>query len=70
MPDPFSNADLMPRLAAVGLRPLRLAGRDLLPIVQGGMGVGAALQILAGVQPRLRFAPCSRLFWLQRICRV
>ncbi|MDE2394901.1 MAG: nitronate monooxygenase [Burkholderiales bacterium] len=31
-----------------GLRPLRLAGRDLLPIVQGGMGVGVSAHRLAG----------------------
>ena len=48
MPDPLSISDLMPRLAAVGLCPLRLAGRDLLPIVQGGMGVGVSAHRLAG----------------------
>jgi len=31
-----------------GLRPLRLQGRELLPIVQGGMGVGVSAQGLAG----------------------
>ena len=31
-----------------GLRPLRLAGRTLLPIVQGGMGVGVSAHRLAG----------------------
>ncbi|MGN6826836.1 NAD(P)H-dependent flavin oxidoreductase [Paucibacter sp. M5-1] len=31
-----------------GLRPLRLRGRELLPIVQGGMGVGISAQGLAG----------------------
>ena len=31
-----------------GLRPLHLAGRDLLPVVQGGMGVGVSAGGLAG----------------------
>lgn len=31
-----------------GLRPFRLAGRDLLPVVQGGMGVGVSAGGLAG----------------------
>jgi len=35
-------------LAQSGLRPLRLAGRTLLPIVQGGMGVGISAGGLAG----------------------
>ena len=35
-------------LAARGLNPLRLAGRVLLPVVQGGMGVGISAQRLAG----------------------
>ena len=30
------------------LRPLRLRGQDLLPIVQGGMGVGVSAHRLAG----------------------
>ncbi len=36
------------RLAASGLQPLALAGRQLLPIVQGGMGVGVSAHRLAG----------------------
>ncbi len=40
--------DLLPLLAASGLAPLRLAGRLLLPIVQGGMGVGVSAHRLAG----------------------
>ena len=36
------------RLATLGLKPLRLAGRELLPIVQGGMGVGISAHRLAG----------------------
>jgi nitronate monooxygenase len=39
---------LMALLAASGLKPLRLAGRRLLPIVQGGMGVGVSAHRLAG----------------------
>jgi nitronate monooxygenase len=39
-------ADAMP--AASGLPPLRLAGRAVLPIVQGGMGVGVSAHRLAG----------------------
>jgi nitronate monooxygenase len=35
-------------LAACGLAPLRLAGRVVLPIVQGGMGVGVSAHRLAG----------------------
>jgi nitronate monooxygenase len=49
MHDAASQSDLMSRLAAAGaLRPLHLAGRDLLPIVQGGMGVGVSAHRLAG----------------------
>jgi nitronate monooxygenase len=40
--------DLLPRLAASGLSPLALAGRLLLPIVQGGMGIGVSAHRLAG----------------------
>ncbi len=47
--DPVPLAD---RLAAGGLKPLRLAGRSLLPIVQGGMGVGVSAQGLAGAVAR------------------
>jgi nitronate monooxygenase len=39
---------LRPLLAASGLRPLHLGGRELLPIVQGGMGVGVSAHRLAG----------------------
>ena len=35
-------------LAGSGLAPLRLAGRTLLPLVQGGMGVGVSAHRLAG----------------------
>ncbi len=36
------------RLITLGLKHLRLAGRELLPIVQGGMGVGISAHRLAG----------------------
>lgn len=39
---------LAQRLAASGLQPLCLAGRTLLPLVQGGMGVGVSAHRLAG----------------------
>jgi nitronate monooxygenase len=39
---------LQAALAASGLRPLVLGGRALLPIVQGGMGVGVSAHRLAG----------------------
>jgi nitronate monooxygenase len=56
MPDPSdpgaNGAHVDPELGAAlarsGLAPLRLAGRRLLPIVQGGMGVGISAQRLAG----------------------
>lgn len=41
-------AHLLPALAASGLKTLTLAGRRLLPIVQGGMGVGVSAHRLAG----------------------
>jgi len=41
-------AHLLPALAASGLKALTLAGRRLLPIVQGGMGVGVSAHRLAG----------------------
>jgi len=40
--------ELMPLLERSGLAPLRLKGRSLLPIVQGGMGVGVSAHRLAG----------------------
>ena len=42
------SADLQPALAASGLQALYLAGRRLLPIVQGGMGIGVSAHRLAG----------------------
>jgi nitronate monooxygenase len=41
-------SDLMGLLRRGGLTPLRLGGRTLLPIVQGGMGVGVSAHRLAG----------------------
>jgi len=41
-------AHLLPALAASGLKAMTLAGRRLLPIVQGGMGVGVSAHRLAG----------------------
>jgi nitronate monooxygenase len=40
--------DLMQRAIDGGLRPLKLGGRTLLPVVQGGMGVGVSAHRLAG----------------------
>ncbi|HUG26191.1 NAD(P)H-dependent flavin oxidoreductase [Piscinibacter sp.] len=40
--------NLQPLLERSGLRPLRLSGRSLLPIVQGGMGIGVSAHRLAG----------------------
>ena len=40
--------ELMALLRSGGLAPLRLGGRTLLPIVQGGMGVGISAHRLAG----------------------
>ncbi len=44
--------ELLPVLAASSLTPLRVAGRELLPIVQGGMGVGVSAHRLAGAVAR------------------
>ena len=41
-------AFMLPALAASGLKAMTLAGRRLLPIVQGGMGVGISAHRLAG----------------------
>jgi nitronate monooxygenase len=42
------SADLVSLFERSGLAPLRLAGRALLPIVQGGMGIGVSAHRLAG----------------------
>jgi nitronate monooxygenase len=43
---------MLDRLHALGLRPLLLRGRPLLPIVQGGMGVGISAHRLAAAVAR------------------
>lgn len=48
MPLPPIPQDLQIALETSGLRPLVLRGRRLLPIVQGGMGVGVSAHRLAG----------------------
>jgi nitronate monooxygenase len=45
---PFVPADSRYWLARSGLAPLNLAGRTLLPVVQGGMGIGVSAHRLAG----------------------
>ncbi|WP_277604730.1 nitronate monooxygenase family protein [Pelomonas sp. CA6] len=45
---PSLAPDLQDCWSGSGLRPLQLRGRSLLPIVQGGMGVGVSAQQLAG----------------------
>ena len=45
---PDITGDLLALLRAGGLAALRLGGRTLLPIVQGGMGVGISAHRLAG----------------------
>ena len=47
-PFPHIPQELGALLARSGLRPLKLGGRELLPIVQGGMGVGVSAKRLAG----------------------
>lgn len=44
--------DFVALARASGLRPLTLAGRDLIPVVQGGMGVGVSAGGLAGAVAR------------------
>lgn len=52
--DPVATADtLRAALATHGLTPLRLRDKTLLPIVQGGMGVGVSAHRLAGSVARL-----------------
>lgn len=45
---PHISQELGALLARSGLKPLKLGGRELLPIVQGGMGVGVSAKRLAG----------------------
>lgn len=59
--DPVLRASVDPAAAAIlqalardsGLRPWRLAGKDLIPVVQGGMGVCVSAGGLAGAVARL-----------------
>jgi nitronate monooxygenase len=52
--DPVATAEaLQAALATHGLTPLRLRNKTLLPIVQGGMGVGVSAHRLAGSVARL-----------------
>jgi nitronate monooxygenase len=44
----MTSPSLLDRVAAAGLKPLQLGDRALLPIVQGGMGVGISAHRLAG----------------------
>ncbi|WP_119355034.1 NAD(P)H-dependent flavin oxidoreductase [Azohydromonas sediminis] len=48
MPLPHVAAEIAPLFERSGLAPLRLGGRTLLPIVQGGMGIGVSAHRLAG----------------------
>ena len=45
---PHVEGGLAQALVRSGLKPLQLAGRALLPVVQGGMGVGVSAQRLVG----------------------
>jgi hypothetical protein len=45
----MATPSLLERMVAAGLRPLLLGGRRLLPVLQGGMGVGISAYSLAGV---------------------
>ncbi len=49
---PLLLDDFLALARASGLRPLTLAGRDLIPVVQGGMGVGVSAGGLAGAVAR------------------
>ena len=44
----FIDPKLATKLATSGLQPMTLGGRQLLPIVQGGMGIGVSAERLAG----------------------
>lgn len=49
----YSTAPAIPSQVAFStLKPLKLAGKDILPIVQGGMGVGISAHRLAGAVAR------------------
>ncbi len=48
MPSVATDGTLAALLAGSGLKPLQLCGRSVLPVVQGGMGVGISAHRLAG----------------------
>ena len=48
LPDNEAAAQLANAARACGLKPLRLRGKSVLPVVQGGMGVGVSAGGLAG----------------------
>src|SRR5512141_2746286 len=50
--DGIEGSLMLDRLEALGLRPLSLKGRRLLPIVQGGMGVGVSAHRLSSAVAR------------------
>lgn len=50
--DPSTHNDYLALARASGLHPLKLAGRELIPVVQGGMGVGVSAGGLAGTVAR------------------
>jgi nitronate monooxygenase len=56
-------SDLAARARAAGLAPLRLRGREWLPVVQGGMGVGVSAHRLAG-----SVAACGAVGTLSSVC--
>lgn len=48
LPSDHVDVDLARKFGASGLRSMHLGGRELLPIVQGGMGIGVSAHKLAG----------------------
>lgn len=50
--EPTSLNEFLALARASGLQPLRLKGRELIPVVQGGMGVGVSAGGLAGTVAR------------------
>src|SRR3989338_1697289 len=48
LPSDHVDVDLARKFGASGLRSMHLGGRALLPIVQGGMGIGVSAHKLAG----------------------
>ena len=50
---PHASSQWLARAEAAGLQPLHIRGKTLLPIVQGGMGVGVSASGLASAVARL-----------------